>query len=116
MIDERELLRLVQGITADDLHVWIRNRWVRAEREGGAYLFSAMEVARVRLIHEMRHDLGVEEETLPLVLSLVDQLYATRAELHRLMDALARQPRDVRDLVLGPLRGPLGGGRPEGEE
>ena len=111
MIDERELLRLVRGITAEELRRWVRNEWVRAERAGGGYAFSAMEVARVRLIQEMRHDLGVEEDTLPLVLSLVDQLYATRAELHRLMDSLARQPRDVRELVLGPLRRGSDGGR-----
>ena len=46
-------------------------------------------MARVRLIPELHLALEVEEPTVPLVLSLMDQLYATRRQLRLVLDALA---------------------------
>ena len=56
----------------------------------------------------MRQDLGIDEETLPVVLSLVDQLYAARRQMQMLRRAVEEAaPEDVRQAILGSLRRPV---------
>ncbi len=68
---------------------WVARAWVRPDGAPGHYLFHPIDEARVRLILELRHELHVGEDVLPLVLSLLDQLYAARRHMRRLHDAIA---------------------------
>ncbi|HEX7389595.1 MAG TPA: chaperone modulator CbpM [Acidiphilium sp.] len=72
-----------------DLERWIENHWVRPDRDSGHYVFREIDIARVRLIRELRDDLQVNEDALPVVLSLLDQLYDLRRRMAELGDALA---------------------------
>jgi chaperone modulatory protein CbpM len=85
------LLTQVSGLQREDLEHWIANQWVRPEdaEGGGDYVFHAIDVARVRLIQELHHDLAINEEVLTVVLSLLDQLYDQRRRLRALTDAIA---------------------------
>lgn len=67
-----------------DLERWIGAGHVRAERQGGDLVFQEIDVERVRLILELRDVMQVNEEALPVVLSLLDQLYALRRQLRGL--------------------------------
>jgi chaperone modulatory protein CbpM len=96
------LITQVSGLTREDLEHWIANDWVRPEDagSGGDYLFHEIDVARVRLIQELHHDLRINEEALPVVLSLLDQLYEQRRRLRALNDAItAVAPEEVRRAV-----------------
>ncbi|HET6469281.1 MAG TPA: MerR family transcriptional regulator [Geminicoccaceae bacterium] len=110
----------VGRLQVSELEAWVRAEWVRPERGGGEPRFTEVDVARVRLICELREDLGVEEETLPLVLSLVDQLYRTRRRLRELTEALTAEPPEVQRRVLErycrALAGPAAGEAPERPE
>jgi chaperone modulatory protein CbpM len=44
---------------------------------------------------DLRDDLGLDEGAIPVVLSLVDQLYGMRRELRALARAVEQQPPDV---------------------
>jgi chaperone modulatory protein CbpM len=44
----------------------------------------------------LRDDLALDEEALPLILSLMDQLYGLRRELRALAQAVDREPDEVR--------------------
>jgi chaperone modulatory protein CbpM len=93
------LVTQVSGLQREDLEHWIANQWVRPEDagSGGDYVFHAIDVARVRLIQELHHDLQINEDALPVVLSLLDQLYDQRRRLRALNDAIAAvAPEDVR--------------------
>jgi chaperone modulatory protein CbpM len=93
------LITQVSGLRREDLEHWIANQWVRPEDagSGGDYVFHAIDVARVRLIQELQHDLHINEEALPVVLSLLDQLYDQRRRLRALTDAIAAvAPEEVR--------------------
>lgn len=68
----------------DDLRRWIAEGYVRGEAAEGALCFHEIDVERVRLILELRHDLAVNEEALPVVLGLLDQVYALRRRLKQL--------------------------------
>jgi chaperone modulatory protein CbpM len=86
MITVTGVCRVVPGLTEADLVRWIEADWVRPVRLQGEPVFSDGDVARVRLILDLRALLDVEEATLPVVLSLMDQLYATRWQLRRVLE------------------------------
>ena len=72
-----EVVLSVGRVDRLELRSWVERGWVVASREGETELhFSEIDVARVELICDLRHDMMVDEETLPLVLSLLDQVYA----------------------------------------
>jgi chaperone modulatory protein CbpM len=109
MIALEDLLHRVGGLDRRDLTRWIENRWVLPEPRGQTWIFHEVDIARVELILEIRREFAVDEEALPLVLGLLDQVYELRRQLRRMCDALAAQPRDVQDAVrraLPPLAGP----------
>ena len=92
------------------LHDWVARGWVRAD--GAApedWRFAEIDVARIRLIRDLRLAMAVEEETMPLVLSLVDQVHVLRRRLHVIatsLDGAASldgQPPDLRDAVFAAL-------------
>jgi len=102
-----EVVVLVGRVDRVELHRWVELGWVVPEGPAGERqaepVFSDIDVARVRLICDLRHDLAVEEETIPLVLSLLDQLYALRRQMKALTGALQRQPEDVRRAIVDVL-------------
>jgi chaperone modulatory protein CbpM len=79
---------IVPGLTEAELRRWLAQDFVRPDRNGGEPAFRDIDIARVRLIRELQAELEVEEPTLPLVLSLLDQLYATRRQLRLVLEAL----------------------------
>ena len=85
----------VPGLTEADLRDWLEQDWVRPERSAGEPAFREIDVARIRLIRELQTDLEVEPPTVPLVLSLLDQLYATRHQLRLVLEALDPPARAV---------------------
>jgi chaperone modulatory protein CbpM len=93
MISLRAVCETVPGLTEAELRRWLAQDWVRPERHGGELAFRDVDVARIRLIVELHRELEVEEPTVPLVLSLLDQLYATRRQLRLVVNALDRAAR-----------------------
>jgi chaperone modulatory protein CbpM len=99
-----EVVVLVGRIDRVELTHWVELGWVVPERrERGEPAFSDLDVARVCLICDLRHDLAVEEDTMPLVLSLLDQIYTLRRQINALAGAVRQQPEDVRAAILDLL-------------
>ncbi len=69
------------ALTPEDLLHWIEEGHVRPDDQAGMLVFREIDVERVRLILELRDILEVNEAALPVVLSLLDQLYALRRRL-----------------------------------
>lgn len=96
----------VAGLQAGEVEQWIGNAWLRAEGPPGHYRFQEIDVARVRLIRELRDDLGIDDDSLPVVLSLIDQLYAARRQMRKLRRAVEEAaPDEVRQAILNTLAG-----------
>lgn len=93
-------------VAPGELALWLERRWVRADRDPdtGAWRLTEMDVARVRLLVELRVTLEVSEDLIPLVLSLIDQLYDARRTVRALLGALDEQPAEVRRAVLAAAR------------
>ena len=88
MITLDALLVAIERLDRADLERWIANDWVRPDGAPGQYLFRDIDVARVRLILELREALEITEPALPAVLRLIDQLYALRRSMRALNAAL----------------------------
>ncbi len=106
MITIETVIRTVGGVRERELRAWIEEGWVRPERQRGVLIFREIDVARVRLIHDLRRDLAIGDEALPVVLNLLDQLYAVRRRLRAVNDAIASQPSSVRRTLRVALRPP----------
>jgi chaperone modulatory protein CbpM len=103
MITLEMILLEFRALDRAELERWVAAALIRAEGAPEAWRFTEIDVARIRLIVELRHELEVEERTLPIVLSLMDQLYDLRRRTARLNDALAEVPADLRLKLLGRL-------------
>lgn len=95
-----EVIALIPELHREELDRWMRDALVEAAEEVGTAIFSETQVARVRLICTLRYDMDVEEETLPVVLDLLDQLHDTRQRLHTLSHAVLTQDDEVRAAIL----------------
>jgi chaperone modulatory protein CbpM len=91
MITLTAVCRAVPGLTEAELARWVAAEWIRPARRQGELVFSDSDVARIRLIVDLRGPLEVEERTLPVVLSLLDQLYATRWHLRRVLEVAGNE-------------------------
>lgn len=88
MIGIEVVVATLPGLQLADLERWIGNDWVRPVRQGEAFLFVDVDVARVRLILELRDELAIGEDTLPVVLLLLDQLHDLRRGVRELAAAI----------------------------
>ncbi|HMD26077.1 MAG TPA: hypothetical protein VKH61_18415 [Streptosporangiaceae bacterium] len=98
-----------------ELTAWVVRGWVQPVRpdpdpvdldraDAATWDFLEIDVARVHLIHDLRRSMEITEETMPLVLSLLDQIYGLRGTVRDLLRALETQPEPVRTSVLAALR------------
>ena len=102
-----EVVIAIDRVERTELLHWVELGWVapsRSPRAEAALLFSDVDEARIRMICDLRQDMVVEEETMPLVLSLLDQMYALRHQMSALTSAIQEQPDDIRDAILEKLR------------
>ena len=103
-IGEDDLVVSVAHLSVQRLHRWIRLGWVKPERHEGAPRYGEADVARVRFLHTLEHEAELDEDTVPLLLSLVDQIHGLRAELRALTLAVEEQPDAVRDRIRNAYR------------
>ena len=72
------------GVEPSHIVELIRKEWVcLAHPESGALKLDDEDVSRIRLIHELIEDFGANDEAVPLILHLVDQLCCLREEIQR---------------------------------
>ena len=94
----------VPGLQRPDLERWISNEWVRPDGDDGHYDFCEIDVARARLIRDLRDDMEVNEAALPVVLALLDQLYDLRRRMREISNAIDNTvPKDVMENLAAHL-------------
>ena len=96
---EQDVVRAVSGLRRAELRRWVAAGWVAPQRRDGEPSFRQIDVARLQMIVQVRRDMQIAEEGMPLVLSLVDQVYGLRNELRRLAEAIEAQPEPVRRAI-----------------
>ena len=61
--------------------------------------FSEADLARATLIRDLEDTLGFDEEQVPVLLNLIDQIHGLRAEMKTLLEAYEGLPEDSRKRV-----------------
>jgi chaperone modulatory protein CbpM len=103
MMSLDDLVAAIPVLRHSDLEIWIREELVVPRQEAETLFFGDMECARVRLICMLHYELEIDMDALPVVLSLVDQLYDTRQRLLSLTAAVAAQDKDVQTAIVSAL-------------
>lgn len=94
MIDETEVLRRVERLSAERLTLFTAEAWVRPRSSDTGPAYDETDLARLRLIVELTEDLSVNDAAVPVILGLIDEVSTLRRRM-RLVDAAL-------DEVLGP--------------
>jgi chaperone modulatory protein CbpM len=81
------------GLQVQILDFWIEQQWLVPDRTSAGMTFSDMDVARARFIRDLKHDFGVNDEGVDVVLHLVDQVHGLRHALEQLHEELQKTPR-----------------------
>src|SRR4029078_3051718 len=101
MMRIQAVVALFPDLDEAELTTWIEQHWVQPEHLlDHGHVFRDIAVERIHMIYDLRHRLDVHEETMPLVLSLLDQVYELRRNLQAVTRALDNQPGEIRAAVL----------------
>jgi chaperone modulatory protein CbpM len=86
MIMNKQEFLTCSGLQVQTLEFWLEQRWLIPQETSAGTTFSDMDVARARLIQDLKTDFGVNDEGVDVILHLVDQLHGLRralAQLHK---------------------------------
>jgi chaperone modulatory protein CbpM len=79
-----EQLQVRLHLDAGTLHLWIEEGWLLPRRNPDL-AFSEGDVARAQLILDLKREMGVNDEGIGIILSLVDQMHGLRRVLRELL-------------------------------
>ncbi|WP_072394040.1 hypothetical protein [Hyphomicrobium sp. CS1GBMeth3] len=92
MIREGELIAQFTCLEQHVLLAWIDEGVIAPHRDESGYLFDRIDQARVALACDLHYRMGLEHASLPVILSLIDQLHDARNYLKALTRAVSEQP------------------------
>ncbi len=90
-----DVLTEITGLSHTTLELCVARGWVKPTQHMGAEMFLDIDVARLRLVQELRSDMGLNDEAVPVVLALIDQVHDLRRTVHRLAEELAAARRET---------------------
>lgn len=93
---EEQTLEAVGPLTRTRLHRLVETECVVPQTEGDHPVFTEAELARIALCCELSDDLGLDEEALPVVMNLLDQVHSLRRQMRLMTRAIEAQPENVR--------------------
>lgn len=105
MIRETELIAQFTVLQRDVLLAWIEEGVIAPLRDEDGFLFDQVDESRIALCCDLHYRMGLEHASLPVILSLIDQLHNTRHHLRRLTRAVTEQPDAVKDEIAKRLSG-----------
>ena len=69
----------------ETLEVWIEEEWLVPNETAGEPEFSEVDIARAKLIRDLKHDMGVNDEGVGIILNLLDQMHGLRKAMADMM-------------------------------
>jgi chaperone modulatory protein CbpM len=90
MIMNKHEFLTCSGLQVQTLEFWLEQQWLIPQETSAGMTFSDMDVARARLIQDLKADFGVNDEGVDVILHLVDQLHGLRRALGQLHKDLHR--------------------------
>lgn len=106
MISENELIAQITVLERRVLLMWIDEGLVKPQGDAGSYQFDDLDRSRVALACDLHYRMGLEHASLPIILSLIDQLHDARHCLRALSRAVAEQPEHIQSDIAGRVGRP----------
>lgn len=104
MLDEHAVVARVRRLHLRELRLWVQQGWVRPSEGRNGPVFDELDIARIRLVRDLRKDMALPSDTVPVILSLLDQLHGLRRELRGLAGAVDEQPEETRAQIVQAYR------------
>jgi chaperone modulatory protein CbpM len=82
-----EQLQVRLGVDVSMVQVWIEEGWLVPQRDQAGFAFTELDVARARLIRDLKDEIGVNDEGIGVILDLIDQVHGLRRVLRELLQA-----------------------------
>lgn len=87
-------------VSAEFIRDCLRKQWIDPlDQEAGR--LAQEDVARLLLIRDLMEDMGVNDESIPVILSLIDQIHALKRKVRllgeRVQEEILGQARQARD-------------------
>jgi chaperone modulatory protein CbpM len=105
MIRERELIAQCTHLEHHVLMMWIEEGVIAPHHDREGYLFDRVDESRVALACDLHYRMGLDHASLPVILSLIDQLHDVRHHLRALTCAVAEQPQAVQQEITRRMAG-----------
>lgn len=99
MISDHDLVAMVARLEHADLHRWVALGWISAAHSPHGLVFDEVAAARVHLICDLVYDIEIDEEGMPVILSLLDQLHDARRLLRAMGAAIDTLPESTRQQI-----------------
>src|SRR5262245_49154209 len=105
MIREAELIARFMVLERQVLRTWIEEGVIAPQHDEEGYLFDQVDESRVALACDLHYRMGLEHASLPVILSLIDQLHDARHHLRALTRAVAEQPEPIQQEITRRMTG-----------
>lgn len=99
LFSEDEVIANVTRLTRTQLISFVEARIVTPVHSDRGPVYRQLDLARMELLCDLTEQFDLDEDSLGVLISLVDQLHGVRAELRALVDAIAEEPPEVRDRI-----------------
>jgi chaperone modulatory protein CbpM len=90
MINERDFLERAR-LDRATLEVWVRESWICPDCTAPERAYTEMDLARANFIHDLKHNMGVNDEGLDVILHLIDQMHGLRKALAEALASLGNR-------------------------
>jgi len=92
MYADADLITLCRSLTSTRLERWLHEGWIIPHSPSSEKAFNDLDRSRAELICYLVDDLDIQENAIPVILSLLDQIYGLRGELKTLAEAVSTLP------------------------
>lgn len=101
---EEEVIAAVPRLTAPVLARYVEARLIWPVQSERGPVYRRVDIARLELLTDLTEGMDLSEDALEIVMRLIDQLHAARADLRSVLAAIASQPREVRETLGAAVR------------
>ncbi|WP_109466413.1 MerR family transcriptional regulator [Albibacillus kandeliae] len=101
---ESDVLARITRLDRQELRIWVQQGWIVPAQGETGVVYDEIDVARIRLICDLRQDMTIPDDMVPVVLSLIDQVHGLRREFRTLAEAVEHQPEEIRAAVIAEFR------------
>lgn len=103
ILTQTEILARIDGLSETRLALCLSQSWVVPLSRDDGPAFDALDVARLQLIVDLTKDMAVNDDAVPIILSLIDQLHTLRNRLRALDRAVADQDEAIARAIAARL-------------